>query len=92
MLSSTWQCLVALNTDLEEVRGELAEVAKAERSDWLNHYATSTATTDSGRKRDADLNTLPYWKDRTELEMKIKVKEELRQLLILAIEHGVEII
>lgn len=91
-LSPTWQLLRTLVEDLIELRGELVELVVAEKTERIEAYAASSEKTDAGRKRDADFASLTYWRDRVNLETKIQQKEDLHQLLTLAVTHGVEII
>ena len=90
--SPTWQLLRTLVEDLIELRGELVELVVAEKTERIEAYAASSEKTDAGRKRDADFASLTYWRDRVKLETKIQQKEDLHQLLTLAVTHGVEII
>ena len=90
--SPTWQLLRTLVEDLIELRGELVELVVAEKTERIEAYAASNEKTDAGRKRDADFASLTYWRDRVKLETKIQQKEDLHQLLTLAVTHGVEII
>jgi len=91
-LTPTWLVLQQLVDDLVQERGELVELVMAERSARIESYASSQEKTDAGRKREADYAALPFWRDRVKLEASIQQKEDLRQFLTLAIEHGVEVV
>lgn len=91
-LTPTWAALSRLTDNLMSLRGQLAELQMAERSQRVQTYAMSEETSVSGRERQSDVVVLELSRDIINLKAEIASKEDMRQLLVLAIEHGVEVV
>lgn len=89
--SRTWQLLQAATESLVQLRGDLALTRVSELEVKLQGYESSTATTETARKREADTLAFSTTADRIKLEAEIAGKEDFRSLLILCIEQGVEL-
>lgn len=90
-MTPTWQALDALTRRLIERRGELAELVAAERTQRLASYAGSVESSVSGRDREADQATDHLHGEIVKLRAKIQGDEDLRELLVLAINMNVEV-
>jgi hypothetical protein len=91
-LSPTWAALKAVTDDLMVMRGQLAEVQMAEHEGRVTAYLGSEGTSVSAKERDADVHVMRLATDVIELRAQIRAKEDLRDLLQLAVAHGVEVV
>jgi len=89
--SRTWHLLQAVTEDLITLRGDLALTRINELELRLQGYENSTATSDTGRKRDADTLAFSATSDRIRQEAEIQAKEDFRSLLTLSVNQGVEL-
>lgn len=89
--SRTWELLQAVTDSLVSLRGDLALTRVSELELKLQGYESSTASTETARKREADTIAYSTTADRIKLEAEIAGKEDFRSLLTLCIEQGVEL-
>ena len=90
-MTPTWQALQALTDRLIARRGELAELEAATRTHRLATYAASVETSVSGRDREADAATDHLYGEIVKLRAAIQGDEDLRELLVLAVNMNVEV-
>lgn len=91
-LSPTWQAYKAVVDDLMALRGQLAEVQIAEMQARHRTIQMSQDTSITGRKQEGDVAAAAMTEEVINVKMKIVAREDLRDMLRLAIEHGVEVV
>lgn len=91
-LSPTWQAYRAVVDDLMAQRGQLAEVQVGELQAKIRTIQMSQDGSVTGRKQEADVAAAAMTEEVVKVKLDIAAKEDLRDMLRLAIEHGVEIV
>lgn len=91
-LSPTWTAYRAVVDNLVSLRGELGEIQVAEVQAKHRAMLQSQDTSITGRKQEGDLAAGALTEDRLKTQAEIAAREDVRDMLRLAIEHGVEIV
>lgn len=91
-LSLEWRAYKALVNELIRLRLELAQLTTAEKTQRITVYESSNETSIRGREREADAPTLNLTVDIINLKAEIAGKEDMRDFLVLAINHGVSVL
>lgn len=92
VLTPTWAALRNLTDDLMVKRGALAELLMEERRQRMRSVAASGEGSVSARDREADMLTVELSTDIIDAKLRIAALEDMRDLLTLAITHGVELV
>ena len=91
-LSPTWTAYKAVVDDLMVQRGQLAEVQIGEMQARHRTIQMSQDTSITGRKQEGELAASAMTEEVIKVKLNIAAREDLRDMLRLAIEHGVEIV
>jgi len=88
----TWSAYRSITEKLMELYSELGQSENAELDQRVKSYAASMETSVSAKEKEGDIHTLDHKLDIINIKADIRIKEALRDLLLTALQHGVEIV
>jgi hypothetical protein len=92
LLSRTWLARKGVTDKIIELRGQIAELEMQELRQRVQVYTSTNTPTASGKDQEADVVNLDLKLDLINLKADLRAKEDFRDMLNLAIEHGIEIV